>query len=341
MAAGQLIPFQITIGALPLGWAGDAQATLNALGPPFNLLQISLNQGIAFFQSGGAQPSSNQGPWLKNGQTWYVWSDALGTYVPEIISQASLGYIISSSAPDPTIYQFWIQISPLGAPLSINTWNPSATPPAWQPIGYSQAQINAFFSGVGGDGKQQVAWADVINYPPLLAPTMVGNTAQLNALTPVSYNLFFNTDINALLVYYGGIWHTVDGCPGDVKFCSAATLATALLNNPGWSQNTMAIARFLIAAGNGSSQGLNTYTNGQQGGAQSETLAQNQLPASLTGLTINGNDNDNAGVLPSFFTNSGGSTFGNLTPASITNPGGGQPVPILPPFIAYWCLIKN
>lgn len=332
MAAGVPIPFTITVGAIPPGVYTDQQL-LNTLE---SVLQISLAEGVAFFSIGGAQPTSNTGPWLKNGVSWYVWSDALGTYVPATIPQTSLGYIVSMTAPDPTVYQVWFQIDSGNNPVGIFSYNAGASPPAWEAYGYSQSQINAFFSGIGTDGKQQVAWADILGAP--FGSTIYGNTAVQNALTPGPYQQFFNTDINALLVYYSGGWHTVDGVPGDVKYASASSLATALTNNPGWTQNANAIARVLISAGDGTPQSLNIYTNGQQGGQQSVTLSAAQLPAIIP-LTVS-NFNGYAGSGADNALNDGSNpitiNFPNADPS-----GGGQPTPTLPPFVAYWCLIKS
>lgn len=336
MAAGVPIPFTITIGALGQGVYTDQQL-LNSLE---SLLQISLAEGVAFFTIGGAQPTSNVGPWLKNGTTWYVWNDALATYVPATIEQATLGYIISMTAPDPTLFQLWFQVDSGNNPVAVNSWNPGASPPAWEPYGYSQSAINTFFSGIGTDGKQQVAAADVIGLPFSGGGATSGNTAVQNALVPVNYQLFFNTDINAMLIYYSGLWHTLDGVPGDVKYASAGSLAQALTNNPGWTQNAAAVARVLISAGDGSSQSLNVYTNGQQGGAQGNLLTQGMLPASmlLTGIGPSqfGGYNGGAGYVP--LTADPANVTNTVT---VTNATSGTPVPSLPPFVAYWCLIKS
>lgn len=77
---------------------------------------------IAVFVTGSVEPASNVGPWLKDGTTWYVWDDVTGSYIPQILEQASLGYIVGSTEPDHTVYQFWIQTSVGGQPQALKTY---------------------------------------------------------------------------------------------------------------------------------------------------------------------------------------------------------------------------
>ena len=338
---GVPIPFTITVGALPPLFDGPPQALLNQLE---EILQISLNEGVAFFTIGGAAPTSNIGPWFNtstNPGTWYAWSNSLGEYIPLNVPQSSLGYIITSTAPDHTVYQIWFQTDSGGNPTAINAWNGTA----WAPFGtltpLMTAQIGALFGGVNTavtPNQMNVNWAQLTGLPATLGGLVVagyvGSTAQMNALTPNPYTPFFNTDINALCRYYNGGWHTEDGVPGDVKFVSANTLAQALLNNPGWVQDISAVDRVLIAA-DGS-----TYNNGSTGGATTVTLAQNQIPANMTGIALRGDTAGGGGA--GLYGNIGaGSVLTTMADMSIINAGGGQPINILPPYIARWLLIKQ
>lgn len=340
MAIGQTLPLNALMGALPNNYTPENwQAAANMFA---SRLQISIDSAYSLFNIASVLPDQNIGPILLNGLQWYVWSDDLGQYIIMPLDGTQLKFIISPTAPDPNLYLIWWQLDSSNNPVAPNYYNSSASPPAWQPFGYSIAQIDAFFSGTSTGGQKQITWANVLNIPALIGGAMlVGTTVQQNALTPQPYNLFYNSDINALLIYYGGTWHTVDGVPGDIKYVSASTLAGALANNPGWIQNVTGVARFVVAAGDGSGSGLPVYTNGQTGGEGGVTLVQNQLPASLVGLTVNGPGVSGDGAIGTFYTAAVAGADVDLLGATITNPGGGQPIQVIPPFVAYWQLIKS
>lgn len=129
-AAGIPIPFTIVIGSLPEGIGFDPQAIVNSLE---EILQISLNEGVAFFTIGATAPTSNIGPWLKDGTTWYVWSDAVAGYVPATIPQGSLRYIVSATKPPALAgYQIWFQTDSSGRPIF--TWVFNSGNNKWQAI---------------------------------------------------------------------------------------------------------------------------------------------------------------------------------------------------------------
>jgi hypothetical protein len=70
--------------------------------------------------------------------------------------------------------------------------------------------------------------------------------------SPVAYQQFYDTDINALIWFERGQWRTVDGIPGDLKFVATPLLADALTQNPGWqyfsSSSTNTRGRALVPA---------------------------------------------------------------------------------------------
>jgi hypothetical protein len=74
---------------------------------------------LTFFAVGSTAPTTNVGPWFKNGQILYVWDDVSGGYIPLVMDSASLGYTASQLAPDPTKYTFWIKLDSNGNPLGI------------------------------------------------------------------------------------------------------------------------------------------------------------------------------------------------------------------------------
>lgn len=84
-------------------------------GKPNDLFQAMLARmrivspsGTSFFVTSDTEPSSNQGPWLKGGTQWWVWSADLKRYVPLDISESETHW-------------FWMG----------STTPPSANPPVW------------------------------------------------------------------------------------------------------------------------------------------------------------------------------------------------------------------
>lgn len=145
MAAGVPIPFTITPGALPTVYAAN-QGLFNAMA---SRLQLSLNDNIAFFTSGGAEPTSNTGPWLKDGNTWYVWYDNIGAYAPVQIPQESLRYAVGITPPEPDDFEVWFQISSTGAPFLIRTYN--TTTSMWEAFTQNTVGDIKWFNGTASD----------------------------------------------------------------------------------------------------------------------------------------------------------------------------------------------
>jgi hypothetical protein len=73
------VSFNVVAGAVPENFEGGLQATLNMFA---ERLLISPSVPWSSFVLGPAQPSSNVGPWFKDGNELRVWSDALATYIP-------------------------------------------------------------------------------------------------------------------------------------------------------------------------------------------------------------------------------------------------------------------
>lgn len=82
-------------------------------------LSIESPTTISFFVSGPTAPTSNVGPWLKNGVTWYVWDTPTAAYVPQVIESQSLKYIFQNGAPDHNFYTFWGSVDGSGKAQSI------------------------------------------------------------------------------------------------------------------------------------------------------------------------------------------------------------------------------
>lgn len=107
---------QITITAdpLPTNFSGTPQEFLEAL---VERLNVTTDQ-VGFVIS-DVQPSSNVGPWLKNGKEIWVWDEDQSTYVPLDISASIKEQIwIGEAAPpnvsdvDPTpTHRLWFRLS--------------------------------------------------------------------------------------------------------------------------------------------------------------------------------------------------------------------------------------
>lgn len=49
-------------------------------------LSLETQAQLTLFVTGSVAPTSNMGPWLKDGNTWYVWDSVTGAYVPQTIT---------------------------------------------------------------------------------------------------------------------------------------------------------------------------------------------------------------------------------------------------------------
>jgi len=89
---------------------------------------------------------------------------------------------------------------------------------------------------------------------------------------PILSQLYYDTDIDVLLLYTGSSWVTASGSPGDIKEVKATSLTEALTRNPGWVQDTASIGMVIIGAlADGSD-----YNDSV--GADAVTLTQDNLP---------------------------------------------------------------
>jgi hypothetical protein len=122
------LPITLQMGALPPQVRWTPQQLAEAM---IQRMSLVTQATFALFVTGSTEPSSNVGPWLKNGTEWWVWSNTAGAYVPITIEPQSLGYYIGSTEPDPAVYQFWIETTVGGAPVSLNIYYNGA----WTSVG--------------------------------------------------------------------------------------------------------------------------------------------------------------------------------------------------------------
>mgnify|MGYP003342637890 FL=1 len=78
-----LLPVSFRSSPLPYNWSGNPNEFLSALTAR---LYLESDEQIALITSGSVMPTSNIGPWLKDGREWYVWDPVSGTYVPQTIT---------------------------------------------------------------------------------------------------------------------------------------------------------------------------------------------------------------------------------------------------------------
>lgn len=186
----------IVAAPLPADFEGSPQELYEAL---LERMEIQSPVGTNFFVVGDVEPASNQGPWLKNGRSWYVFNTTTGRYEPQDISESENPLFTISpttpGTPDSTDPQLWLRTSGTRA------------------IGW-----------YGWDGTTWRAYAS----PAASGPTASRPTA------PVDLEQYWDTDINCLIHWERGAWRTVSGVPGDIKFVAQSLLEDALESNPGW-----------------------------------------------------------------------------------------------------------
>lgn len=187
----------ILIGTpLPADFEGTPQEMFEAF---VERLEIQSPVGTNFFVVGDIEPSSDQGPWLKGGTQWWVFSPTRGEYVPLDISASTARLFTvgpeEPAAPGEDEATIWLRTS-VGRVIGWYFW----TGAEWRPGGNVSAR----------------------------------GTTEFRPQFPVDYEQFFDTSINTLIQWERGAWRTVSGVPGDVKFVVTPTLVEALTNNPGW-----------------------------------------------------------------------------------------------------------
>ena len=189
----QMAPLSQTFSGTPQEWSSEMVRRMKIVSPA----------GSNFIFTGDTEPSSNVGPWLKDGTQWYVWDVTINRYVPlDISASQQQWFFIGNSTP-----------ATADPPVWLRTTNDSATNNFGNPLSWYIYNGTAWVPFVG----------IVLNGPTAGRPT-----------APVDYQQYFDTDISVLLWWERSAWRTVSGVPGDVKFVVWETLDEALLQNPGW-----------------------------------------------------------------------------------------------------------
>jgi len=188
---------KITAAQLPPDFSGTPAEFLRAI---VERLDIFSPVGTNFFVVGDVEPPTNQGPWLKDGKTWYVFDEDEGKYVPADISDSTLTlFTVSDAEPEPPV---------AGEDALI----------------WLRTKSNRVLGWYFWDGEE---WRPEGHTPPS------GPTADRPS-DPGDLEQFFDTTCGCLIHWERGAWRTVSGTPGDVKFVTAPLLADAIAFNPGW-----------------------------------------------------------------------------------------------------------
>jgi hypothetical protein len=153
-------------------------------------MRILSPSGTNFIYIGDTEPSSNVGPWLKNGTQWYVWNDATKRYTPQDISASfTPAFWLGNTRPASTNPPAWLRTSldatsstPLayGDPIRWFLWN--GTEWVWPHLTPSNSGERRLWTGTaadlwffdGGDGTDPAGatdttgamWMDAGGTPP-------------------------------------------------------------------------------------------------------------------------------------------------------------------------------
>lgn len=302
----------IKAAPLPPNFRGDPQAFFEAI---VARMKIVSPFGFTSFVIGGAEPTSNEGPWLKNGLQWWIWSDDQAKYIPQDLS-ASLPPF------------FWVR----------ETTPPSGDPALWFKVSATKFFGIYFFI----NGK----WVPV---------TLTSGPTASRPVTPYEFQQYYDNEIESLIWFERGQWRTVSGTPGDLKYVSWPTSDEALRRNPGWeifgtndSSNTALRGRIIgqatmDAPGSpnardlGIGGGITKRKPGDTFGTETHTLILEEIPSHSH--TIEG-----YGIVTSNLTPKIIADDDRLSTATTHNTGfagGGNSHNNLQPTVAFWCLRKT
>lgn len=193
----------LSVAPLPPTFNGTPQQLFAQL---VRRAKIVSPSGINFIFIGDTEPTSNVGPWLRDGTKWYVFDESVKRYVPlDITDSEKTWYHIGATAPSVSEPPLWLRTTKDST---------EADPSFGNPVGW-------YF----WDGDE---WA------PYLGIVLSGPTAS-RPTNPVTFTQYYDTDIACLIWFERSAWRTVDGVQGDVKAVLFETLVDALEHNPGWA----------------------------------------------------------------------------------------------------------
>jgi hypothetical protein len=207
------VTFDVAAGALPEGLDTDPQGLLEEFAAR---LIISPSVPWSSFTVGAAQPTSNLGPWFKDGKELWVWDDVLATYIPVVSPTVidsnggsqypSLRYAVSSLAPSPTGFSFWIELNGAGKAIDIKHYSSGA----WKSIFEDtfagiQTQFTNITTNYSTTTQMNTAITNAVdavrvNYPVSVS-LPVSQTVNISNLATNTKILFSSVDIDPDTVY--------------------------------------------------------------------------------------------------------------------------------------------
>lgn len=216
---------------------------------------------------------------------------------------------------------------------NFNGINFGASTPAPANRGIPWFKTDQFGNPLGLFSWNGMIWAPI--------PTVVASGT--TATRPVNAGIgteFYDTTISALLIYTPSGWSTATGNVGDVKECKAVDITTALVNNPGWSQDADSVG--LVIGGAGAATSITApHPYGQIVGEEMHTLALTEIPSHAHVIASSGgwapysgafqNGAQPPGVFP---------IVTNIATANTATVGGGSAHNNIQPTIFYWRLVK-
>lgn len=117
------LPVAFRASPLPSNFRGTPQDLLDAF---VARLSMETEEDLALYVAGSVTPTSDSGPWLKDGLTWWVWDVDIGDYKPQPLDSLSLRYVIQEGEPSNVSYDIWIQTNSDGKAIAIKTYSDGA-----------------------------------------------------------------------------------------------------------------------------------------------------------------------------------------------------------------------
>jgi len=193
----------IIMGQIPPTFRGTPPDLAEAM---VRRMKIVSPTGANFIFIGDTEPTSNVGPWLKNGTQWWVFDVDLKRYVPLDISASE---------------QQWFQTG-TSTPLV-------ADPPVWLRTTHDPTEADPSIGNpISWHVYNGTAWI------PFSGIDLSGSTASRPS-APVEFQKYYDTTISVWIWWERNLWRTISGVPGDIKQVAYTVLTEALTANPGWS----------------------------------------------------------------------------------------------------------
>jgi hypothetical protein len=229
---------QVKVAPPPPNFSGDLKEV-------FALLEVNLQvknpAGYNVFTVGGNAPTSDSGPWLKDGKEWYIWDTTTQAYIPQALDGA-----LTRDIPDSATF-------------------PTAIP--------SSKMFFLTGTATGASGRQLYRW----DGSQWVVVDMLRGTTPQRPVNPPPFTRYFDTSIGAEIFFKQGFgWVTVSGVPGDFKVTTLADEATALTFNPGWIIYASMKGR-TPAGANGAVNGFTDRAVGSAFGEEFHTLTEAEL----------------------------------------------------------------